>query len=283
MIWDAASFRVINEARRLAALDEEGKPKLPGLLHGLLNRTFFAAQAASIRRLTDPKGKNPKKAVFSLTALIDDLRANADLLTREAMLDAEGLPCNYSEIQEKKAEFVAAQSSAGRRVIDIPPELNWQRYEERYKQLDRLCNVSAESRQRTDTISPEVFSKLSNKLNSACGSVQQYVNKYIAHAATRKSRESADPIPALTLHRLWTAHSAICQVANFVGVYILGDNSIGSLANPIYDHLAHFDAPLVKKDQIYKLKDVWDKFDRETQECANWGLAEFDTECLNPP
>ena len=53
MIWDAAAFRIINEARRYAENADDGGVKLNGMVHQLLNKGFLASQASAIRRLMD--------------------------------------------------------------------------------------------------------------------------------------------------------------------------------------------------------------------------------------
>lgn len=284
LLWDAASFRVINRGRFLAPGDDTGNPKVSGLLHGLLNQTFAASQAARIRRLTDKKSPGETRAVHSLTALITDLEEHAELLTRKAIFDAEGLPYDTSPIQEQEAEFKPGKIGTFGQAFAIPPEPGSHLWEERHSELDRLCGVTANERQPTDKISTEVFSDLKCFLDKACGPVEHYVNKYIAHAATAKSREWSDPaLGTLTLERFKTAESALCRVANFVAVVVLGDSSIGPLAQPIYDYLTHLDVPLVTKDQYDELQAEWDKYDVETQAWANWGLNEFETECSKLP
>ena len=53
LAWNAASFQVVNEARRVAPSDPEGGVQLNGLMHQLLDRGFFSNQVVGIRRLND--------------------------------------------------------------------------------------------------------------------------------------------------------------------------------------------------------------------------------------
>lgn len=279
MMWDAASFRVINRGRFLTAHDDAGKPRVSGLLHGLLNQTFAASQAARIRRLMDARKPGEKNAVLSLTSLIADLGEHADILTRKAIFDAEGLPYNASPIKEQEANSKPGKIGTFGQAFAIPPEPSHLR-EERHSELDRLCAVTANERQPTDKIRTEVFDDLKCFLDKACGPVEHYVNKYIAHAATPRSRECSKlELEHLRLDFLKDAESALCKVANFVAVFVLGDRLIGSLAWANNDHFAYLDVPLVTNDQFDALQEEWDKYNVETQSWANWGLDDFETEC----
>jgi hypothetical protein len=80
---DFLNWWTINEARRFAPKDENGKVKGFGLLHGLLDRSFVASQMTAIRRLCDSSYAidHKKRGVWSLSALLKDLEKNASLLT----------------------------------------------------------------------------------------------------------------------------------------------------------------------------------------------------------
>ena len=73
MLWNDTVFRTINEARRLT---NERKSKLIGFNGPLLevfDQGFGTTQVMAIRRLTDPGSYDPKRAVFSLPIILNDM------------------------------------------------------------------------------------------------------------------------------------------------------------------------------------------------------------------
>jgi hypothetical protein len=83
MIWNAAAFRMINEARRHAPQNQHGAPCVNALLHALLDRCFFESQMLAVRRQLDDDGLRGKRGVFSLRSLLDDLSEHRAILTRK--------------------------------------------------------------------------------------------------------------------------------------------------------------------------------------------------------
>lgn len=283
MIWDAAAFRVVNEARLLAPKDRDGVVQLGGLLHALLNRSFFAAQMVAIRRLVDTYPLEGSKGVCSLRSLIVDLRKNATLFTRANVFAAEGLDYDYGSILQAEAEYATVRKAAGEKAWNQPDELSWEWNETRHLYLDRLCRVSAQKRSPSDVVCPGVFNRLELKVTGACKRVSDHVNKFIAHAATQESRADVQgERSSLVLNHLWEAHKAICQVANFVSVYILGDSSHNFLTHPLFDPLHYIERPLISPNQIEHLRGAWEAFESETQTWAHWDLDEYEKE-LDPP
>jgi len=135
MIWDAAAFRVVNEARKIASADVETGLKVSGLLHGLLDRSFFAAQMSAIRRITDPSSPfEGKKGVWSLTALLKDMATHTHLFTREHLLEASGHVYDYIEIERRFTEWLATSHDCEY----IPAELVSDHSSDRHKQIDVL-------------------------------------------------------------------------------------------------------------------------------------------------
>ena len=280
MLWYAAAFRVVNEARRLAPPAKEGGVELNGTVHCLLDHGFFTSQMIAVRRLNDRSGLRGKEGVYSLGGLLRDMMASADLMTREHLLAAERLEYDYRPVRAEYDAYCREQERAGETGYGIPEELDWERHELRHQVIDRLACIDRKQRAPTDPIPPEVFGRLDKKMKDACRDVHNHVNKFVAHAASPESRVlvNADD-NRVTLGQLWTAHETISKVANFVSIYILHGPGYGGLPIPQYDHLAHIERPLVSRDDVEKLAEEWRRYEEETQKWASWGLDEFDAEC----
>jgi hypothetical protein len=282
MIWDSAAFRVINEGRRLAASAPEDGVQLNGMMHQLIDKCFFETQMMALRRLTDDRyplsGHRQNRDVFSLTALLSDMETRAHLLTRQNILDVEGIPYDSAPVKKRLDDYLLQKVRIGEGASSIAPELNWFRTEERHRQIDSLAGVSPERRSRTDTARPGMFGFLKEKVKGAIANLSPYVDKHLAHAASPGSRQAAgaDAI-SLTLSDLWNAHKAICEVTQFVGTFSLGVSFI-FLPFAQSDQFVYIDRPLVTEDNVGALRREWDSYEKETQEWARRGVDELTRE-----
>jgi len=258
MIWNAAAYRVVNGARRIAPPAKEGGVQLNGLMHRVIDVCFFDSQLAGIRRLTDTYPLTGERAVYSLTGLMEDMRENAHLMTRENIFAAEELAYDYEPIRKASEEYAMEQGRAGNRACFVPPHLNWHRPAERHREIDRLAGVAEDSRSGGDAVRPEVLNQLEARVKNVCENAKAHVDKFVAHAGTPESRESviAGKLD-VTLGHLWDAHEVLCKVANFIDWFLLTGSTSSFLRTPEYDHLAYIEKPLVTRDQIKELHEVW--------------------------
>lgn len=277
MVWNASVFRIINESRRIAPANTKGQTEMNGMLHQFIDDCFFESQFLAIRRLTDEYYtlEHPAKGIFSLQALLKDMKEKVSLLTREHYFAAEGLEYDYDLIQKKQLQYGLEQSKKGV-AFWVPHELDSDRVKQRHEQFDFLCGVSTAQRRPADAIRVEVLDYLMKKLKDKSEDVNLWVNKYIAHAATPVSRESAkaDEV-SLTLSHLWETHKVICQVSNFVDLYMLTNSGHGFLPVPQYNQFEFIDKPLVSSEGSEVLSQEWQEFHRETESWGSWGIKEF--------
>jgi len=272
MTWDAAAFRVVNEARRLAPQDADGGVQLNGLMHSLLNRAFFASHAAAVRRLTDKASREGRRGVYSLSALLQDMLKHRKLLTREAMFAAENLHYDYEPIQQRYFEYKSEQE----KPCWVPEDRWWHKHENRHKKIDRLAGVQAQDRGPGDTVREKVFPDLQKKIKKATEDLRCHVNKFIAHAATPDSRATVGTDEAgLTLNHLWQAHRQLCEVAGFLAAYVLGNSFPEPLRIPQYDQFKYIDRPLIDTSGVGALRELWDQFHRECQGWTQWDLDQY--------
>ena len=280
MAWDAAAFQVVNKARGLAPSEPEGGVQLNGLMHRLLDRGFFISQMVAVRRLMDTYPLEGKQAVYSLIGLLKDMCDNRCLFTREAMLDAEGLEYDYEPIRKKADQYAIEQERAGHTAYSLPPNLAWFTHEDRHKDIDRLVDTRSQNRQPNDTIPEEVFANLKHKVEAACEDVKNHATKFIAHASTPGSRAQVNQI---TLNHLWEAHRNLCQVTGFLAIYILGDSCPPFLTVPQYNQFKYIERPLIDRDQVGELQELWQQFDKDCRDWSQWGLNDYEQEFQNKP
>jgi len=280
MTWDAAAYRVVNEARRLAPPAEDGGVELNGLMHRLIDKCFFESQMLAIRRLTDVYNLKGKKSVYALTALLKDMEENTSLITRAHIFAAEGLAYDDKAVYDDLQQCRAERTMGGEKFWVEPNVLAWGQSARRHEQIDRLAGTSEQSRSPGDCVSSDVFVRLQKKLGDATSEVKKCVDKFVAHAATLESRSYARMQDiGLTLNHLWEAHKSLCQVTHFVSVVLLGDSMGPPLPTPQYDQFAYIDRPLVTTEKVAFLEEEWRKYSKETQEWPSWGLDAFEAEC----
>ena len=107
MIWDTSIFRIILAARQSQLRKNPQEPEINDALHSFIDRNYFQSQSVCVRRLIDTSsGITGEKGIFSLGALIKDIKDYRQELTREKYLDLRNLPFDYAEIRKKEMEFI---------------------------------------------------------------------------------------------------------------------------------------------------------------------------------
>lgn len=274
MVWNAGVFKIVNLARKIAPENQQGRKEVSGLLHHFIDECFFDSQFSAIRRLTDAEPSlEGRKGVFSLFSLLSDMRANVSSITRENLFLVEGKEYDFRAVEQRAAAYGLEQSRNGQSAYFIPRELDFQTLKLRHEQIDFLSGAKEDHRMPSDCVRVEIFDHLIRKIKVATGNITIYVDKNVAHAATQESRDykNADRL-LITLGYLWDAHRAICQVVNFVNLFILSGGGGGFLPIPQFDHLEFIDKPLVRPGEIKLLSDEWTEFNKETEAWGYWGI-----------
>jgi hypothetical protein len=100
LLWDYALFKTIRELRVEAAQNPTEGIGFNAPVLRLLEAGFVITQATGIRRLSEKQWRDPTKRVISLRALLDEIKTERELLTREVYLACHGLP--YDPAPAKK-------------------------------------------------------------------------------------------------------------------------------------------------------------------------------------
>lgn len=273
MIWDTVIFRFILESRQIQVKRNPDNPLINATLHSFLDRNYFQSQAASIRRLADKSryGLMGAKGIYSLYSLIDDIDKRRTELTREAFFELRHIPYDYRELQKREREFISKQLKENSIAFRVPPEFDWEVSANAHAVFDRLCGIRAESRGHQDIISENIFSRLKDKLDT-CNEITNYVDKYIAHAATPESRdlENVDSTK-ITLKHVWDAHQTIYEVAEFLSGVLFAEGH-APLAWKSPNTFDNWEVPLLDIQDIDRLEVVYEQFRKETNEWQSAGV-----------
>lgn len=281
LTWKIACFRIILRAREIAARREPDNTPLSPLLHGLLDRTFVDAVLMGMRRLVGSRStrnpdslEDPKRGTYSLSALLSDLEVHHRLVSREHLLQLDGLPLDADDVRKAEGEFLHRNSSGSGNAewVEIPPHLNWRPVERRHQEIDWLCCIQRESRRASDFLHSSRLSALRAHVHDATEGVHKWADKYTAHIASPQSRAFAlvDQV-TLRFPDLWKAHEAICRVIAVLDSYLLSRKTQIFLPLPLPSDLAHLDQPLLATADVPDIRTFWRQMEKDFQ-----GLSEID-------
>jgi hypothetical protein len=107
MLWNDMVFRTINECRRLATQNTSAVVGFNGPVAAFIDEGYVATQLLAIRRLTE---NNRRRDAITLPRLLDDMKANADLFTRELYVCHDGLPFDPEPARERSLRRLAAEA-----------------------------------------------------------------------------------------------------------------------------------------------------------------------------
>ncbi|MFH1653716.1 MAG: hypothetical protein ABIE74_06635 [Pseudomonadota bacterium] len=257
MSWDYALFLVVGELGKIAS--QHPKPNI-GFNEPILNLLvsgFVTTQAFFIRRLVDKR-----KDVISLCRLIDDMKENIDVITRENYVCINGLSYDFDEPRkEQKRGFT---------ILDAKDA--WPESKIRHEEFDKLSGVDENKRNKCDKIKESFFDDLNKKLET-CKDIQKYSNKYMAHAADEESRNKlSEDEKRVTLNKIDECHKAIFQVFSALLWVLKNESMISPIPCPQYDHLKNLDKAWADDEMMAKARDIWNKRMKEVQNWKNTSL-----------
>lgn len=278
MATDIATFRAVNEARRLAPPASRGGVELNGPMYRLFDMGFFRSQIAAIRRLDDSFPIHGDLGVCSLIGLLNDMIKHRCLMTRRAILEAEELQYDYEDIRQKANQYSSNKLAMGESDLTPPRSLDHSWSEMRHGHIDHMAGVKPSNRNPSDTIKESLFTNLRERVSSSCTNAHLIADKFIAHASTPESRAlvNADQVN-VKLSELWTAHQRLCEVTGFLLNVVLGNSCRGFLTSQ-YDQFAYIDRPLIGLDAVHILRGTWENFHADCEKWRQWNLKDYDRE-----
>ena len=237
----------------------------------LLEAGFAATQAVGIRRLTEKQFPNESRRVNSLKALVDDIRANRELLTREAYLACRDLPYDPAPVKDNFFKSLIASGQFNSYIgLDTSGPEAWAESERTHKQFDEL---SESGRSAETLISLKWFDLLDSKIKS-CNDIGEFTNKFVAHAAHPVGRATlTETQMQVTINQLKACHQAIIEVIAFIGFRILQDAVAVSVPTSQFDVLQNLEKRWIAEGEIEKARNIWDKHVMDIENWASTKLA----------
>ena len=279
LLWDYALFKTIRELRVEAAQNPTEGIGFNAPVLRLLEAGFVITQATGIRRLSEKQWDDPTKRVISLRALLDEIKTERELLTREVYLACHGLP--YDPAPAKK-RFYDSLVSSGQILsyvgMDTTGPEAWASSERAHSHFDKLSDTSVAGRSRDDLIPIAWFDSLESKIKS-CKDICVLTDKFIAHAAHPTSLVGLTKDQTqVTFSQLKACHRAIIEVATSVGVQILQDSVAATVPVPQFDLLENLDKGWIRDGGVSKARGIWqnncDEIEALTSLCDTCQSAE---------
>ena len=181
LLWDYALFLTINELRKEAGQNPTKGVGFNAAVLRLFDTGFAVAQVTGIRRLTEKQWKDPLKRVISLRSLVDDIRDNRILLTREIYLAYRDLPFDPASAKQRFFDRIAASGQTSYVGGDTVGPEAWNDSELAHERFDKLSEAIPTAHSREDLVSLKWFDLLDSKIRS-CEDVCVFTDKFIAHA-----------------------------------------------------------------------------------------------------
>jgi hypothetical protein len=271
MLWFSAFYRSLNESRRYLPDHSEGGKLANSALHELLDNGYSISHAIAIRRLLDKSPTSGQKGVYSLYGLIRDVKDNVPLITRTNVITARGLPYDFEPVKYlARQNAISAAASKGKTAYGVVRD-GWFEAEYWHKVMDKLCGVTAESRTPDDVPDASKLDSLLSELAKRGQNVHDWVDKYVAHAASPESRETLDPKHrTISLASLWIAERVVIRVANFVSFSFVSGHNVAGVPIPQFDQFVHLDQPFVQSSAFSAMHKAWDQHCEEINSCEKW-------------
>ncbi|MCI1271655.1 MAG: hypothetical protein LKM31_10860 [Sphingobium sp.] len=264
MLWQDAAWRMANEARRYAQEDGPNASVAP-ILGAMLDRGYVAGQVIAIGRLLEKSNpRQPQRGVVSLRRIVDEIRADRDLFTREIFVCQDGLPYDWESARERDVAtwMTKHDPNEGAQMQWLPtqgPDA-WMTAKQQHELFDILSGTGSQVRTRTDDLGDAVLDGLDSVLgDQVFTDLLALRNKTIAHAADTFSRAQAAGLrQGLNLEEFARAHYLLLGVLQAVSACLLYGEWRGSAVPvPQHDQFAHLESAFVPEGRMKELRAYW--------------------------
>lgn len=264
LTWRACVFHIVQTAVNTVPRNDEGYAELNGSIVAFLRTNYAVAQMAAIRCLIDHRN-----GVYSLWRLVDDIDRNRVHVTRANIFDAEGIEYDIQKVEAAYRKWKAENVGPETRGWGVPPDVDTSPVWNRHDFADRISRVNPANRCPSDVISESLLKDLKTALDS-CNAVKTHVDKYIAHAATQRSRARLSPDEENpTWDQLDDAIRAICRVASFVSLLLEGKEP-QLVEYPPAGWEQYLEQPFSTPENVHKLVAAWEEFSEKAQSWSKW-------------
>jgi hypothetical protein len=257
MVDEEVWFKTIMTIRGRA-----GNPAVNAQLWETFLTGYGVKQALAIRRLTDLTRRG--KPTASLANIVEQIKVNANLLTRDVVIGHDGTPMCVEP--EEGISYTWVRGSDGLPAVDSKMRAHLDA-EHKHAAFDRLREGKSigDERRPDDHISPLVLDRLSSALSEAAiARVRDWCDTCLAHADLKDMTDQASP----TYNDIHHSIRTLVEVYQFLCVDFLQTRASSVVAIHQQGYLDLLSSPLVPPMGVEAFADTWHEHAEEMEE---WG------------
>ncbi|BAV48097.1 hypothetical protein MesoLj113a_19320 [Mesorhizobium sp. 113-1-2] len=268
MLWDHAAFRtairivsLASQRQRAEGPDGDG-PSLNQMLFDLLAKGYWSSLLLGARKLLDPHPLVGPRGVYSLRAILNDVKACRPKLTRRIYVEHLRM-CRYDLEALRQENWQAVKASAGKAIWG-DPALTLSEF--CHRDFDYLSGVKEADRSEIDLIDPAVLDLIERRL-AELDRISEYASTHIAHAGNAESRLGRS-LEEFDIRDAREALKALKEITDLIGLWF-ANGEISTLAVYQGNQFEGLDMAAVSEADMPELDANWDLID---QDIASWHL-----------
>lgn len=269
LLWDYASFRtairIVNLAnqRQRAQPSDTDKAPFNQMLFDLLAKGYWSSLLLGARRLLDPHHLNGSRGVYSLRAVLDDVKRCQPKLTRRVYVE-QVRSCRYDLEELRQESWERVKAAAGKPVWG-DPALTLSNYS--HKNFDYLSGVPEADRSPHDLIDLAVFDVIERHLKEL-DRISEHASTHIAHAGNAESRQGK-ALEEFDIRDARAVLKALKEIVDVVGGWFANAGG-ADLATYNGDKFEALDSALIAATDIPELEANWNSIEGDI---ASWRLS----------
>ncbi|ACM35478.1 MULTISPECIES: hypothetical protein [Rhizobium/Agrobacterium group] len=251
LIWNYAAFRTAIRVVYLANQRDRERPPINQMLFNLISNGYWSSLLLGVRRLLDKGAIKGGQGVYSIRAVLEDIKACRAKLPRRVYVEVLR-DCRYDLAKLEEEHWETLKAANGKPVWG-DPALSLSQMA--HQHFDILSGISADNRGPNDLISGDIFDRLENRL-AALDRINDHVSSHLAHAGNRESRQGK-LLDEFDIRDSRETLKELVQAAHLVGVWFANEGGAG-LATYIGDQFEGLDTALVFPEDMSDLKKNWE-------------------------
>lgn len=237
-------WRTYNEARRISRETRCPNTGLAGSIIEVLDEGFFCLQVFELSKLIEKNWPDPKKHIYSIRRLLDEIKEHAELFTREAYVAFDDISYEVKNGENPRWELERSY---------------------RHCRYDVISDVTEAKRSKENKLSPDYLEKIEKKFN-AFANLKIYRDKYLGHAADPTNRTDAI-LSEVTLAYFDECYKALIRISKMIELLLVDEVLLCESPVPQYDVLKNWDKPAIASCDIPKLREYRSK---RLEEIEQW-------------
>lgn len=266
MVWNEVAFKTLGQ---IADAENESALNNP-LISEAVVRGHVAIQVLAIRRLTDTT-----KGVLSLSKLLQDIRSNLRLITRENYVAFDGLPYDYSVVEEEHYRT----RGTGVMWLDTTGPKAFSTACMAHEAFDRMSSISPDRRSRDDRLPTKLIDTIERWVTE-CGAkdIASWSHNHLAHAGSLASRQAIADY-SISGAKIGAAIKGLARAAEALSAYILYSSGRMNalMPTPQFDQFELLENAVLSSASRADPTMVWETLTRE----YDGSLGEVETDLIS--